>query len=545
VKTNLVFVPALLVSLWHLQTAGSDSLVWNLRLDDVNAIGYDHEHPQNSRGLHGLSECNADAASRLLDRIGEMPDTSGSWSITATGQAGSEAGDPLLNKYQDPTLANRDHVTRGLVAAHKGMYGIGGIMEYDDLYSGRFDRIRDVSTPGVEKTSYGLLEEKTAAARISSAQAGWTGTLSQYRRWHLTPLFFSPLYAEGINSVHEAWIDADRAHLSVTGSFDFKERYETSNAPIRRNYAFVEAAGSHEITDSLDAIAFVRHRSETTPHTMAKGGCDWHTRFGVLSPWCGMYENGKSFAGILVAAPLAPVAHVEASIEERYDPAEEPFCFLRADDTVTYRPQEASYTAGHVAGAVERATGRYAATTRIWYDFQSKHKLEAWDSVAPNKITATCRTIDNSASGCGASFSSTLHFGVWQVSGSAAGHMHSGTVAPSLYVPWNWRLNVRYGNPRTDSVAASIDFEGNGPVRYSAIVNRVTQTWSVSPRTAVSFSLRIPFKLPWLGDRMKSAFLLDTGPFCFAPEAAASQHPFGNPIGPCVSIRFDLLLCGR
>ena len=28
-------------------------------------------------------------------------------------------------------------------------------------------------------------------------------------------------------------------------------------------------------------------------------------------------------------------------------------------------------------------------------------------------------------------------------------------------------------------------------------------------------------------------------------KGPSSQHPFGNPIGPCVSIRFDLLLCGR
>jgi hypothetical protein len=538
-------IPALLFALWRLLPAESDSLLLDLRLDDVNAIGYNHEFPQYNRSLFGLTQHRFDVASRLLDRIDGLSDTTRIWSMVVSGLAGSEAGDPLLNKYQDPSLANRDHVTNGLVAVQMGSFGIGGIREYNDLYSGRFDRIRNESMPGARKTAYGLSEEDAAAAWIRTSTAGWTGSFSRYRRWHLTPLFFTPLYAEGIRSVHKTSIDADRSHLSVTGSIDLKERYETSDAPLQRTYTSIEAAGSHGISDSLDVTGFVEHRSETTPRTMARGGGDWRTRFGVLSSWCGMYENGRSFAGISACAPVARVARIEARIEERYDPAEESFSFVRVDDTVRYRPGDASYIAGHIAGVVERAAKQYITMARVWCDFQSITLIEAWDSTGANRITATRMTLDDNASTGGASWCGVLHRGVWKVSGNVAGHLLIGSAVQPLYVPWNWRLGVHYGNLQSDSVAASIDLEGNGPVRLTQIANKAMERFSVSPRAAVSFSFRMPFKLPWSGECTKSAFMLDAGPFCIAPDAAASQHPFGNPIGPGVSVRFDLLLLGR
>ncbi|MBN2037818.1 MAG: hypothetical protein JW768_13845 [Chitinispirillaceae bacterium] len=540
-----MLIALLLCSLWSRIPADSDSLVWHLRLDGITTISYDHEYSLPDGGMFGVSRIHADPPLSFFSGLHTMHDTAKSWSIVCSGTAASETGDPLLNTYLEPGLRNRDHETRTILSVRKGALEASAIRTYNDLYSRRFDSLWNESLPGSENASYGLLTEDAAVAGVRTDRAGWSGSLSRYRRWNMAPLFYTPLFSRGISSEHEAVMNMNSGWIRVKGGIDFRDRYELSAQPAERTCTWVVAEGTQQMTDSLGVSMQLERRSETTPRSSAGLRFDWRTPLGSFSPWCSIYENGRPLAGLRALVPVAPGVKIEGVLEECYEPAGESVSFIRSDDTVRYRPEDAAYGAAHVTGSYSQGYGVVTVSTRTWFEYASATRIEAWDTASFRNIMANYTSLDRDAYAGGAAFTSSVRHGQWSVSLVGAGHRLFNNSIQSLYLPWNWRMSVQYGNPQSDSIRASIICEGSGPAEVAQLSAGVIQRERSGHREAVTISIAIPFYPPVARDRLRAVFHINAGPFCLAPRAEAPQHPFGNPIGPVIAIKFEVLFANR
>ncbi|MFP4418836.1 MAG: hypothetical protein ACLFSB_16365, partial [Chitinispirillaceae bacterium] len=84
-------------------------------LDGATTLRWNRLEPLSSSNLYGIIEgdiLDSFPVSHLSDMgICLWSESAEDIRFSALGEAGSEFGDPLLNKLDDPALANRDHYT--------------------------------------------------------------------------------------------------------------------------------------------------------------------------------------------------------------------------------------------------------------------------------------------------------------------------------------------------------------------------------------------------------------------------------------------------
>ncbi|MFW5960624.1 MAG: hypothetical protein ACOCSE_05850, partial [Chitinivibrionales bacterium] len=177
----------------------------DVHYDSYNRTEIDYKYPWKNRTFFDV-EWMYDSESLIRDfpssMVYDLP-VSDSMFFYIEGSAGSEVGEPLLNRYEFPGLPNRDHLTKLHVLYstpdYPLLFSIG--RQYIDVYSDHFDSLwsgyADETGTRMEFDGKGLVTNSLIDYEYRDTKIGFSGSVQPYEHWYPAPYNYSPLYRTG------------------------------------------------------------------------------------------------------------------------------------------------------------------------------------------------------------------------------------------------------------------------------------------------------------------------------------------------------------
>lgn len=530
--------------------------IWNsdrniaFRLDGSTVLRYDRIDPSRSHNLFGIIEgdiCDRFPISHLgaygLSPWAQSPDDP---RLTAAGAAGSEFGDPLLNKLDDPSLPNRDHFT--LLETSLKIPGLPIRLfngyRYVDHYTDRFDSLwynyKRQTGREMVYSNRGVAHGISGGFAAISPKIKSIGFLHRYGYWGATPFYFSPIYRRGISYAQTLQASLGDQSFWASVLIDQYERYYDHHESVPYTDRIVSGRISHAITGSIFASLEPAYDSRIDPglRIAANLGDSVSQLKWMLNG--AVYGNGRQESSVGMRWDIFDDIFIEGESSWEYFPAPREFTFYESETPVHYRSDDFDRRT-----ALLRTGYRFGKTIPVdvtgWYRYEEKQPWESIETFAESTVITYETLSDIPRHFGGASVATQLKRGRFIAKIHADGGVNLDDENSRFHLPWRSFVELIYGNMEDEWFYGSIRYEVRSGATLNFFDKNLQETAGMeSPsQSSLSFGLMVPFLLPFGRDHLQTRVRISTESIRAFSDSRLRIHPGGNLIGPGVSVTFD------
>ncbi len=545
-KTTLIAIACLLPCFQHV--SGENDTFIPVHLDGFNTVLFNQEYPQKSLNMYSLTYGNP---------VDQFPFNSFTWPdydsllhIQISAKLGSEIGDPLLNKYETSGLENRDHFTNYVTACTlpNGLLNLFFSYRYTDNYSDRFDKLWNrftvVDSAGRKMKGYsvGLAHEIAGGITLNSPVTSVTLNTLNYKRWGTTPFYFSPLYKIGYLLRPSAFFKINKSDLNINFLFNYHRDYYDHIDYAEFTDEGWDITWERQLRNGIVAQISHHNKTELTPATHARAML--HDTIPNLLIWTltGKVYGNMRPGGILDLS-YTQIPKFQLNVNTAWDFIQKSRSYTFMEDTIPVEYHTKMYETNTLHSSLQYTdTLLFPVKASIWLNYCKRPLWETIDST-DDKIIIRQDTIDDAALlTCGGKGSYRVSYK--KLSTTLWGNFSINPTTKNLRfeIPWNTGIDFAYGKPDNDSLYAAVNIESRGPttLRYynrGTDSNTTIITYEAPSQTGISLKIKIPFKMPFFREHLRTNFQIDAGPIHpFYGKTRLIEHPMGNPIGPAIAL---------
>ncbi len=522
-------------------------------LDGSNAVLFNMEYPENSANrlstIYGnpLDDYPYDFFPILQNPISSdimEPDTL--HKLELYGSLTSETGEMMLNQFTGASDENRDHATNlGIVwkpknSSLKFFY----TQRYLDTYSDRYDKIwreyRDDNEKSMFSDGEGLVHDYLLGYLFENKKVTSGFALSSYGYWGATPVFFSPIYKKGYLFSPVLLFNLNSSKLTMSGDIDINSEYQDHQEGIDYNDAKCDISWYKPFGKS--ASLKLKYYRDTKMTAVWKLGSELtDTLDGVYNLNIAANVYGSLKPEIFLKFNLTRIPKIVLSAEGALEYHEKlrGYKFIEKSDTVSYKSYDYFEPQFHVSASYHD-TLFFPANLKIWYDYSFKRSWESAEWFDGYKINVMRDTINdnpvNGLFGIKGDYKITYKFLNVNLWGGLTITPKNKNMQYSL--PYNLGVDIEFGKSDSTGLFGGLYFNTREQMVYKYYnVTEATVKEAIAPaRTSLSLKARVPFKLPVLREKLKTAVEVEAGPIRFAKEQRLAEHPMGNDYGPSISV---------
>ena len=521
-----------------------------IHLDGYNSIAVVHQTPFRSRATPWFT---TGTVGRGTDPDGLL---SKPWAASdaplgsVTARLGSETGDPLLNKIDNPHLPNRDHEIEcwAGIRIPQVSTALWGAYRYTDIWSDRFDTLwaRHRETMGAPMAGTGpdeadgLSDEKVVGYTIAPPNSRTDGYVLHYSHWGATPYYHAPVRSTGTMTHHRSRVTiGERFACRAEVLLDWQERYLDHVTGSDFASSIVDAEATYGFTAHAEVGVRVRHDSRYAPASRMIISL----RAADLGPFTtgfdiGTWDNGQPFGAIALTVRVVDNISLAVRSAWDYEPALESVRFTHLDTVVncTDTPRRG---VGIHAGLAYHDTLAFPLRASFWYDFRDtpyllSHAPAHDGSVGLRYVPAPGGPA--TTLGCNAHYEITA--GIVNARLRVAAHTLLDGGLEALSVPWDAGLDLGVHSRRRPDLQCAVSLDAVGPVeqRYLSLPDNTIERFRSDSRVVLGVHGRLPLLMPILRNRLRAALELSVTNINLTGDIRTRSHPQGNLIGPTIRV---------
>lgn len=521
--------------------------------DGANGFLFDMEYPENSQNRFSVIYGNPlddypysffpILSNPLKSKILE-PDSLHRFELY--GSLASETGELMLNQFTGSTQENRDHATN-LAAVWKPknsslkfFYTQRYIDTYSDKYDKKWREYKENNDESMYDDGEGLIHDYLLGYLFENKKVTSGFSLASYGYWGATPIFFNPIYKKGYLFSPVLLFNLPNSKLTMTGDIDINSEYQNHQDPVDYNDAKCDISWFKPFANRA-SLKLKYYRDTKMTALWKVGGEVSDTLEGIynLNLEAYFYGSLKPEAFLKFDLIRIPKIVLSAQAAVEYHEKERSYKFLNDRDTVTYSSYGYFEPQFHVS-ATYSDTLFFPANLKIWYDYSSKRAWESIEWIGGYKINIVRDSIlDNPVAGLfGIRGDYRINYKFLNVNlwGGLVITPKNKNMQYSL--PYNLGIDIEFGKRDSTGLYAGLYFDTREQLVYKYF-NKTENSFQehLSPgRTSLSIRTRVPFKLPVLKEKLKTAVEIEAGPIRFAKDQRLTEHPLGNSYGPAISV---------
>lgn len=557
--SNLALISCILFS--RLALGENDPYI-PIHIDGFNTVLFNQEYPHKSLNMYSIVYGNP------LDRfpfnqLSYFPNITFSnydsiknlgsdslFRLQASGTAGSEIGEPMLNELEGITDENRDHFTTFAAACNipKTPMHVFFSYRYTDNYSDNFEKrwkyFKNKTGKDMAFCQEGLAYEIAGGYILSGPIATTALKAISYNHWGAAPYYFSPIYSSGYNLSPTLTFSLPKSKLWIDLLFDYhKDYYDHINFVDYSDEGW-NIIWERKLQKGITA-QFSHHKdSKLKPSSYANATL--HDTVPNLFTWTlsgNLYSNYHMGGFIDVNYIQIPKFSINVNSAWEYVPKIRSYTYYHGNTwRVEYNASEYEVATLHTALNYTDTLLNFPAKASIWLDYCSMPLWETLDDKG-NKLIIRQDTISNAAHltfGVKGSYKislfNKLYINLW---GNAAITPKNSEVRFSL--PLNAGADISFGRVNNDSLYTMVRFEyrDRAMLKYKKINNDEIREYIAPTQTSAYVFLKMPFYFPLFREHLRTNLQIGAGPIRLSREQRIAEHPKGNLIGPSISFRVN------
>lgn len=538
----------------------NDSLI-PMKIDGSNTVQFNQEHPYQSLNTNGIIFGNpisnfpfdvlGESTYLFKDDIHTNPylKKDSLLHIQLSTQFTTEAGEMMLNEFEGYDRKRRNNYSHVATSVEfpKTPLNLYFAIRNSNLYSERYDAIwnsfyhkNDENLDSLTFAFEPLANELYAGYSLRGPIATTSLKTKSYRQFGLSPYYFNVVYRTGYTLYPSLNFNLRKSRVDVDFLFNYHKNYYNYKNNTYTEYADEgwDITWHRQLTKSITGTLGHHKNSSLTPSTHASAKLN-----GTIEKILQWSLSGKVFGNLRPAGTVnisymqIPMFTLNLNTSWDYNAAGRRYTFYHSDKPVDYIPLEYESFKIH-SSIVYNDTIFFPATATVWLDYYDKPLWETVESI-DGRVIVRQDTIDNAAK---------LTFGgkgayriKWRkLSLDLWGNL---TISPKnkkirYSMPRNFGADLAYGSPDNDSIYAALYFENkDGSVlRYRNENNKEFREYTSPAHTDISLFLKMPFRPPFIKNRMRTDIYMKAGPIRIGEEQRIKEHPRGSLIGPSISI---------
>jgi hypothetical protein len=521
-----------------------------LQLDGYNSVAVVHQQPTPMRSIPWFT---VGPTGRGYDPHGLL---SAPWAADSAPlgsvklRMGSETGDPLLNKLENPHLPNRDHEIDCWVSARvpRLSTALWGAYRYTDIWSDRFDTLwalhrgivgRPMAGTGAEEAD-GLSDEKLLGYSVALENSRADGYVQTYSHWGATPYYRSPIRSTGIMTHHRARLAlGQRFSCRTEILWDHGTRYLNHTIGSDIGHTVIDAEASYNLTAHAEAGVAVHHDSRYSPAagmTVSVRSTD----LGPLAAECdiGTWENGQPFGRVGLATRFTGNVMLGVHSTWDYEPGLTGIQFMHLDTSVQCVDVPRRGVGMHAAVTYHDTLG-FPLIVSAWCDYRDVPYLLSKRQLSDSAVELRpVPAPDGPATSVGGAVRYEVAAGVFTARTRLAAHRTVNGGPEALSLPWNAGLDLGIRSRRRPEVLCEASLDAVGPVeqRYVLLPDRTVERLRCDPRVVLGVRGRLPVLMPLLREHLRAGLTLEVTNINLTGEIRARNHPQGNLVGPTIRV---------